>query len=84
MGHPVDVLTGIDAEIRDHAREEDVVPPSQSWYRNGFALEIANSALPVTAEQLITADVDAAKQQHRFASVGTGYDCCPGGDVMSP
>ena len=62
-------LRGSTPTYDGHARQEDVVRASQGGYRNGFSLQISDSAHPVGPEQFVAACMDASQEDNGFPGV---------------
>src|SRR5262245_33785940 len=62
MGDPVHVLLGVQAHIRYHAGEEDVIGAASLGHGDGLPLQVADRADSVGPKQLEAADV--APRQH--------------------
>ena len=60
-GDPVDVLAGIQADIRQNAGEEDMLGRPTRCHGDGLPLEVADRADVVGSEQLEAADVETRK-----------------------
>ena len=61
MGHPVDILAGVQVHVGCHTREEHVFGRSQRAHRDSFPLEVADRADLLRSEQLEAADVNSCE-----------------------
>ena len=69
MGHPGDVLAGVQAHVGDDAGEEDVLGRSQPWHRDALPLQVTDRPDPLRPEQFETADVDSRQQDDRVSRI---------------
>src|SRR5215813_8966827 len=65
MCDPVDVFGGVQADVRHHTGEEDVIRASQFGHGDGLLLQVADSAHTLSAEQLEAADMPPC-QDHNW------------------
>jgi hypothetical protein len=66
---PLDVLPGIDTDVGDHHRCEEVVRAAQLGNGDLAAAQVTHGADTLAAEQFVAADVDPAQEQDRIAGI---------------
>jgi len=82
---PRHLVLRVDAHVRQHARDQDMVPIPDILDGHRLAFEVADRTHLLLAEQLVAASVHAGQQDDRFAGVQMRDQagCVPHGDVTA-
>jgi hypothetical protein len=66
---PLDVLAGIDADIGEHAGEQNMVTPSEHIKGNGLSLQITRRLDALGCKELIATRMDSSEHDDRLPGV---------------